>query len=140
MKVWYGFGSEHSARLVMVGRFQTAEDAEVALREFEELRDLIEREFDYARFDENPWDWYRNEPLTERLRESGLHYVAPDDIEHFARDLSANVNGDEVEIRTDEDDINGFLTFLIHRRAHVEVYSAHDFTNGPPVRAEGSAR
>ena len=32
MKVWVGFGSEHSANLRMIGHFDTPEDAESARR------------------------------------------------------------------------------------------------------------
>ncbi|MCC7212451.1 MAG: hypothetical protein E3K40_11980 [Candidatus Brocadia sp.] len=27
MKIWYGYGSEHSMNLVMIGKFKNAEDA-----------------------------------------------------------------------------------------------------------------
>ena len=134
MKIWYGFGSEHSARLVMIGHFQTPEDAEQVLRDFEELRSVIVQDTDHDRMDDNPWAWYRNSHLTEHLRQIDLFYLSPEDIEHFTRDCSTNRNGSEIEIQTDEDDINGLLKFLLHKGAHVQVYSAHSFPSGRPGR------
>lgn len=134
MKIWHGFGSEHSARLVMIGHFQTPENAEEVLRQFEALRSVIVRDIDYDNMDENPWRWYRNSDLTEHLRQIDLFYLSPEDIEHFARDCSPERSGADIEIQTDEDDINGLLKFLLHNGAYVEVYSAHDFPSGPPRR------
>jgi hypothetical protein len=45
MKVWFGYGSEHSANLVMIGEFKTAEDAQTAL-------DLLNEATQIAREDE----------------------------------------------------------------------------------------
>ena len=54
MRIWYGFGSEHSANLMMIGRFKTSEDAKEAILVLERLNDVVESNFDYNRFDANP--------------------------------------------------------------------------------------
>lgn len=116
----------------MIGRFATPEDAEVALREFEDLRSSIAGEIDYDRLDENPWAWYRNSNTYNRLIQFGLYSFSPEDIEHFNRDCATERKGSDLVIQTDEDDVNGLLKFLIHKGSHIEVYSTHVFPNGPP--------
>lgn len=37
MKVWYAYGSEHSANLVMIGHFKSVHDAEETKNLFEHL-------------------------------------------------------------------------------------------------------
>ena len=133
MKIWLGFGSEHSANLIMIGRFTTPEDAEVASRQLKALHGLISEQFDYDRFDENPMSLYADGPLREMLTKLELPHFSPEDIEHIARGYSSERSGAQIEIRTEEDDVNGFLKFMIGKGALVEVYSAYDFSDGPPV-------
>lgn len=134
MKVWSGFGSEHSANLVMIGHFQTPEDAEVAVRQLEKLCACVSDEFDYDRYDDDPMAAYPEGPLVEMLRQLSLAHFSPEDIEHLAREQhSLERRNSRIEISTDEYDVGGFLKFLIAKRARVEVYSGHDFPDGPPV-------
>ena len=44
MKLWMGYGSEHSANLVMLGKFKSAEDATDFLAELEKLERLIQED------------------------------------------------------------------------------------------------
>ena len=138
MKVWHGFGSEHSANLIMIGRFATPEDAQVAVKELEQLRDRIQDAFDYDRFDDNPMSVYEDGPLREILMELDLYNFSSEDIEHFTRDHTVRQSGNQIVIHTDELDVNGFLKFMIDKHIRVEVYSAHDFPDASPVQAERS--
>ena len=64
MKVWVGFGSEHSANLRMIGRFETAEKAESAKRQPKSSVTLVEN-FDYDGSTRTRWpgsktrSWWR---------------------------------------------------------------------------------
>ena len=127
MKIWEGFGSEHSANLVMIGRFATAEDALLAAKELEALTELIEGAFDYDRFDEDPMALFRDQKLRENLAKLDIYSFSPEDIETLVREYGLSRSGVEVEIRTDELDVSGFLKFMIHKGARVEVYSAHNY-------------
>lgn len=40
MRIWNGYGSEHSMRLVLIGRFQTVIDAKAAEERMEALQAL----------------------------------------------------------------------------------------------------
>ena len=127
MKVWVGFGSEHSANLRMIGRFETAEKAESAKRQLEELCDLVVENFDYDRFHENPMAWFEDEKLVASLRKLGLYSFAPEDIESLSAEHTIQRVGAELRIATDESTVNGFLRFMIDSPARVEVYSAHHY-------------
>ena len=134
MKLWRGFGSEHSANLFMIGHFSTPEDAQVAVKELERMRALIEEEFDYDQFLENSMSFYTNDSLRKMLEELGLYNFSGEDIEHFTREHRVRRSENRVEIWTDELDVNGFLKFMIDKGVHVEVYSAHNFPDVPPTQ------
>ena len=127
MKVWVGFGSEHSANLRMIGHFDTPEKAESAKRQLEELCDLVAENFDYDRFNENPMAVYLDEKLVEGLRELGLYSFSPEDIESLSAEHTIRRVGTELRISTDESTVGGLLKFMIDSPARVEVYSAHHF-------------
>ena len=126
MKIWLGFGSEHSANLVMIGRFATPEDAAAAAGELQELMDHIVSEFDYERFDENPMSVLRDPAIRDYLERLRLHIFSPEDIETLGREYHLTRRDREIEIHTDEWDLGGLLKFMIHKGARIEVYSAHD--------------
>ena len=131
MKIWLGFGSEHSANLVMIGRFVTPEDAAMAAGELEELSDLVMREFDYDRFDEDPMSVLLDGAIRNGLQRLGLYIFSAEDVETLGREHNLTRRGQDIEISTDEHDVGGFLKFMIHKGASIQVYSAHDYPNGP---------
>ena len=134
MKLWRGFGSEHSANLFMIGHFSTPEDAQIAVKELERMRALIEEEFDYDRFLDNSMSVYTNGPLRKMLEELEVYNFSGEDIEHFTRDHRVRRSENRVVIWTDELDVNGFLKFMIDKGVRVEVYSAHDFPDDSPTQ------
>ncbi len=136
MKVWYGFGAEHSSNLVLIGHFVSSGDAQVAAQEILKIVDVVQREFDYEEFDDDPMSVFTIEPLVEVLKELNLHSVSGEELEQLNRQSSVQAEGSRVVIRTEELDIGGFLKFLIGKGAHVEVYSLHDFPDGPPDDTE----
>lgn len=136
MKVWRGYGSEHSANLVMIGRFSTPEDALLAVRELEELIGRMEENFDYDKFEENRMSLYQEGPIRDILEQLRLYTFSAEDIETLVRDHSMRRRRQEIEIRTDEYDVSGFLKFMVHKGARVEVYSAHDFPDESSSRGD----
>jgi len=110
----------------MIGRFTSADDAEVARREFEQLMDVVQSEFDYDTFEEDDLSVYSNDAIKSILEELKLYDFSSRDVEDFAREHSIRREGNELRIRTDETDVNGFLKFLLNKRARIEIYSAHD--------------
>lgn len=134
MKIWFGFGSEHSANIRMIGHFTTAEDAAIAKQQLEELCELIVKDYDHNRFEENPMDFYRDDKLRERLESLRLYHLSPHDLAGLAGDHRIDRHGNDLRIWTDEVELSGLLKFLIDRPSRVEVYSLHDFPDEDPRR------
>lgn len=127
MKIWSGFGSEHSMNLVMIGRFKNAQNAL-------ETKDILEQLMDQVRNDEKSGltavgedpDQYTDGVL-ELLQKVRVHHVGPAEMLQFAFEFSLSLNGDELVVTTDESDFSAFLKVLLDGGAKVEVYSAHDY-------------
>lgn len=132
MKIWNGYCSEHSANIVMIGRFRTAKAARDAESDLSALIARIRDRFDYDQFDEDPFSAFSDQTLLDLLTDFRLHGFSPDDVEQLARDHSVTSQGVQIEVRTQESDINGFMKFMICKHAHIEIYSAHDYPDGPP--------
>ncbi|MBU4533436.1 MAG: hypothetical protein KJ650_07410 [Firmicutes bacterium] len=127
MKVWYGYGSEHSANLVMIGRFIDAADAAKTEQVIEQLTEqvsddvkakLMEIGFLADRFTDN---------LLKLLGEVRVHSLGPAELEQFAYDVNVKRENNQLVITTDEIDVSAFLKVLVDKGARVEVYSAHDY-------------
>lgn len=130
MKVWIGFGSEHSANLVVIGKFESDAKAQQAL-------DLLNEATAVARAEETAGRIKLGEPMRQipdaildlaRHKNLSLGYNDPQELVYDYRVLR---DGDKVVIRTEEDGINAFIKVLLHFSGKIEVYSAHDFPESP---------
>ncbi len=127
MKVWHGYGSEHSANLVMIGRFKDAGDATKALEVIKRITSQVADDSGAGRMEIGSGsDRYTGE-MQELLRETQLYTIGPAEIEQFGYDFSPGVEGDRLSISTDEYDVSAFLKLLVEKGARVEVYSRHDY-------------
>lgn len=122
MKIWNSYGSEHSANLVMIGKFKDAASAESAQAIIDELTAFIsDREDEDLGVDRYP------DGVLDLLGRMKFHSVAPEEIKQFRYDVHSEVKEDKIVITTDEVDISAFLKLLIEKGARVEVYSAHEY-------------
>lgn len=130
MKIWIGFGSEHSANLVVIGKFESDAKAQEAF-------DLLKEATDVARSEESAGRIKLGEPSHEIPRaildlavqkNLALGYNDPQELVYHYRALR---DGDKVVIRTDETEVNAFVKVLLRFSGKIEVYSAHDFPNSP---------
>ena len=123
MKVWYGYGTEHSMNLVMIGRFKDAERAHVLIKE---LTTALQAEEEAGRLTVGePNDRYSDEVL-KLLSDLNIHSLGPRELEQFLYDLTVRRDGDSIVVTTDETDVQALLKVFIDKGARVEVYSAHD--------------
>jgi hypothetical protein len=126
MKVWIGHGSEHSANLVMLGRFADAEHARAAEEAFRRITEQAssdsEEEFANSR---DPDSRFSDEMLN-LLRELNSHSLGPVDVEQFRYEYALERTGAEISIHTDELDVQGFLKVMIDKGARVEIFSTDD--------------
>jgi len=127
MKVWTGYGSEHSRNLVMIGHFREARDAEKAKELIDRLTEQVLAEPDVYRSDASLEEHRFSEAVLELLRASNLYSLGPAELEQFSYDASARVEGSDVVVTTDEVEVSAFLKLLLDKGARVEVYSAHDY-------------
>jgi len=122
MKIWNSYGFEHSANLVMIGKFKDAASAEKAKAVIDEITVFMANSPD----DHRDADRYSDGALA-LLQRVGFHSVAPAELHQFIYDIRAELKGDQVVITTDELEISAFLKLMIDKGARVEVYSAHDY-------------
>jgi len=122
MKIWRGYGSEHSMNLVMIGHFKNTEDSKKTHRLIEQLTDGLSDKIDFGsqrdRFDEDVMDL---------LRETKCYNLSPIELEQFLYDVSTRLDKERIVITTDESEISSFLKLMIENGAKVEIYSAHDY-------------
>ncbi|HUS74562.1 MAG TPA: DUF6375 family protein [Methanothrix sp.] len=122
MKIWHGYGSEHSMNLVMIGHFKSSEDAEKTQKLIDQLseglRDKIEIGKSCDRF---------SDAVRGLLSETECYNLSPSELEHFLYDTHTRVVGDKIILTTDEFEVSAFFKLMILKGAKVEIYSAHDF-------------
>ena len=128
MKIWHGCGSDHSANLVMIGSFKTAQDAE-------RVSELIDKISQQAYSDEEEGinnHWGKSERLSEGteklLIELSQYSFSPSDFADFAL-LNPQLERSDKELRFRSDDVNigGFIKLMVGQGAKVQVYSGHDY-------------
>ncbi|MFC9732483.1 DUF6375 family protein [Streptomyces roseolus] len=136
MKVWYGYGTEHSMNLVMIGRFRDAATAERTHALIKKLTAALQAEEDAGRLTVGePNDRYSDEVL-KLLSDLNIHSVGPRELEQFLYDLDTHRDDDSIVVRTDEADVQALVKVLIDKGARVELYSAHDYPDTDDSRGE----
>lgn len=128
MKIWYQHGSEHSANLVMIGHFENVAEATKAKEIIDALtRQVAEEQSNGTLTVGSPADRYSKDmrDLLLRLNVS----IGPQEVEQFAYEISVKVEGNDLVLTTDEDDISAFLKVMFWKGARIEVYSAHHQSN-----------
>jgi hypothetical protein len=125
VKIWHGYGTEHSMNLVMIGRFRDTATALTAKDIIDKLTAAARADVDAGRLVVGePADRYSDEIL-HLLTELNVHDVGPSELEQFLYELDVTRDDDSIVIKTDETDIQALLKVLLNRGARVEIYSAH---------------
>lgn len=127
MKVWYGFGTEHSMNLVMIGRFKDAAKAETVNGIINDFKTAVEADQTAGRLKlGEPTATYSDEML-RLLMDLNVPSLAPGELEQFVYDVNVRRDGDSIVITTDEIAVEAFMKLMLLKGARVEVYSAHDY-------------
>ncbi|MFD6096361.1 DUF6375 family protein [Nocardiopsis flavescens] len=125
MRIWNGYGSEHSMNLVLIGRFQTVTGAKAAEERMEALQSLAE-----AAWSDDDWrspEERMPRELGQALHEMQLYDMGRADVDAFAFDHTVSRTAETIRIWTDESDVQGLLKVLLHYGARVEVFSRHEW-------------
>lgn len=127
MKIWNGYGSEHSMNLVMIGQFVSADDAIEAKEAIDKFKEWVDAEIEAKTLEPgNPPTRY-SDKILDFLKDQHQYHIGLFELEQFAYDVNVEVDKDKVVIKTDESDVSAFLKVLLDRGARIEVYSAHDY-------------
>lgn len=127
MKVWYGYGSEHSAKLVMVGQFKDISDAGKAKQAIDWLVEQIQTDVEANLIKIGERSERYTTGMMELLIKLSLNSISPIELEQFAYDVDVELQGNKVVLKTDEVDVSAFFKVLIDNGARVEIYSSHDY-------------
>lgn len=122
MKIWHGYGSEHSMNLVMIGHFKSQEDAEKARKVIEQLTEGLRDKIDVG----TSRDRFGDDVL-DLLKETNSYNLSPFELEQFLYDTNIRTEGDKLILTTEEADVSAFFKLMIEQGAKVEIYSAHDY-------------
>ena len=125
MKIWQGYGSEHSMNLVMIGRFKNVGDAENAKLTIDQLIRQVSADVDAGEMVIGPPTDSFTPGMLDLLQALRVHILAPDELQQFGYDANVGLEGDKVVITTDESDVSAFLKVLVDKGARVEIFSAH---------------
>lgn len=129
MKIWYQYGSEHSANLVMIGHFQNAADATKAKEVIDALtKQVREEESGGTRTIGHRSERY-GKAMLDLLGKLDIGSIGPGELEQFAYEVDIKAEGNDLVLTTEELDISAFLKVMFLKGARVEVYSAHDYPN-----------
>lgn len=127
MKIWYGYGSEHSMNLVMIGRFQDAVKAAKAKEVIDRLTEQVNAEVEAGVVKVGEPLQRFTDGMFDLLQKLNVYIFSPAELEQFAYDVNVAIEGSQIVLTTDEVDVSAFLKVLIDMGARVEVYSAHHY-------------
>lgn len=130
MKIWNGYGTEHSMNLVMIGQFKDAATAETALDTIKAATSAVQVELDAGRLVMGePQDLFSDEML-KTVGDLRMHSIGARELEQFLYDVTLERRGDQLILETDEVEVQVFVKLLLAHGARIEMYSAHDHPAG----------
>lgn len=127
MKIWNGYGSEHSMNLVLIGRFKRAQDAERVEKDIDRLSAQASKDDSHSIYFGEPEDHRFSDEMLSLLRSLKLNTLGPADLGQLVSEHDLSREGDRITITTDEADVSAFVKLFIEAGAKVEVFSAHDY-------------
>ncbi|MEZ7124628.1 DUF6375 family protein [Nonomuraea sp. AD125B] len=139
MKIWWGYGSEHSMNLVMIGKFASAGDAEATKELIDKLAAGVQKDIDAGHIEVGEPDRRFSPAMLDLLMSLNVHYLSPADLEQLVYDTKVVARGDSIVIRTDESDVQAILKIFVSRGARIDVFSAHDYPGEEEKLADDGA-
>ncbi|VWC44400.1 hypothetical protein BLA13014_07151 [Burkholderia aenigmatica] len=127
MKIWNGYGSEHSMNLVLIGRFKRVQDAEKVEKDIERLSTQASKDENYSVSFGEPEDQRFSDDMLSLLRSLNLNILAPVDLGQLVSEYHLTREDDRIVVTTDEAEVSAFVKIFVEAGAKVEVFSAHDY-------------
>jgi hypothetical protein len=125
MKIWFGYGSEHSMNLVMIGHFKESGDVAKTKRVIEKFKEqvLADEKDGLIQFGHHTQRF--TDGMMDALRDANFPTIGPGEVEQFGYDVSITIEKDKIIIKTEEAYVSAFFKLLIAHGAKVEIFSAH---------------
>lgn len=127
MKIWNGYGSEHSMNLVLIGRFKRAQDAEKVEKNIERLSAQASKDDSLPVPFGAPEDQRFSSEMLSLLSSLNLNTLGPSDLGQLVSEHQLRRDDDRITVTTDEAEVSAFVKLFIEAGAKVEVFSAHDY-------------
>lgn len=127
MKIWNGYGSEHSMNLVLIGKFKQEQDAEKVEKDIKTLSTQAEKDECYSIPFDEPENKRFSDEMLSLLYSLKLHTLGPTDLGQLVSDHHLDREGDRITITTDEAEVSAFVKLFVEAGAKVEIFSAHDY-------------
>ena len=125
MKIWNGYGSEHSANLVMIGHFATADDAQRVVDKLDAVQAAVSAD-DKDQHEPEVFGAERfSDRMMETLKSTGFYSLRPAELEQFLLEIDWKPDANKVVVKTEETEVSALLKIFIDEGARVEVFSAH---------------
>lgn len=127
MKIWNGYGSEHSMNLVLIGKFKRAQDAEKVEKDIGKLSAQASEDDSHTIAFERPAAQRFSDEMLSLLGKLNLNTLGPADLGQLLSDHRLERKDDRITVTTDEAEVSAFVKLFIEAGAKVEVFSAHDY-------------
>jgi hypothetical protein len=127
MKIWQGYGSEHSANLVMIGHFKDVTSATKAKEIIDRISEQASEDYGAGDIETDGSTMRYTKAMMEVLETVKVYNVGPPELEQFVYNVYVDLKGDQIRITTDESDVTAFIKVLLNNGARVEVFSAYDY-------------
>ena len=126
MKIWQGYSSEHSSRIVLVGHFQSPADAEAFNEEYKKIQALAVAHFGEIESDDDKFpDEIFKILYNEKIKFSQI--TTPKDLAEFAGEGDTSVSGNDFILTSSEYEWGGTIKMLLMAGAKIELFSRHDY-------------
>lgn len=135
MKIWNGYGSEHSMNLVLIGRFKRAQDAEKVEQSIDKLSAQASKDDSHSIAFGKPEGHRFSDDMLSLMSSLKLNTLGPADLGQLVSEHQLRREGDRITITTEEAEVSAFVKLFIEAGAKVEVFSAHDY---PPDSDDAS--
>lgn len=132
MKIWNGYGSEHSMNLVLIGRFKLAQDAEKVEKNIDKLSAQAAKEDSDSIAFAEPKDQRFSKEMLSLLGSLNLNSLGPADLGQLVSEHRLIREGSCITVKTDEAEVSVFVKIFVEAGAKVEVFSAHDYPSDYP--------
>ncbi|ELY2671573.1 hypothetical protein SMZ63_000655 [Cronobacter sakazakii] len=127
MKIWNGYGSEHSMNLVLIGRFKQVQDAEKVEKDIIKLSTQASKDECYFIPFNEPKNHRFSDEMLSLLHSLELPILGPADLGQLVSDHNLSRDGEIITITTDEAEVSAFVKLFVEAGAKVEIFSAHDY-------------